>query len=221
MKMLAVSILCLASVALADDFKTIDGKEYKNVTGSRAEPDGIVLITKSGISKVYFTELPKEVQDRFHYDAQKAAEFSSQTIEKNRLFLQQREEEEQKRAEERKKYWSEHPMLSITNGRPTLSDAATDQRQPINKSVLIGRIHHVEDGIPLRLTSAAVVGQDRLAPDVEVFLSGSFPGFYDDDLVQTVAVQTGVRDSVPLSSRTTLRKNLRVFDVIQITKLPY
>jgi len=25
-----------------DDFKTIDGKEYKNVTVSRVEPDGIV-----------------------------------------------------------------------------------------------------------------------------------------------------------------------------------
>ncbi len=39
--MLAVSILCLASVALADDFKTIDGKEYKNAKVSRVEPDGL------------------------------------------------------------------------------------------------------------------------------------------------------------------------------------
>jgi hypothetical protein len=38
-----------------------------------------VLITKTGISKVYFAELPKEVQERFHYDPQKAAEFTSQT----------------------------------------------------------------------------------------------------------------------------------------------
>ncbi len=67
MKTLAVSILCLASVALAEDFKAIDGKEYKNVTVSRVEPDGIVLMSSSGISKVYFTELPKEVQERFHY----------------------------------------------------------------------------------------------------------------------------------------------------------
>jgi len=48
-----------ASLALADDFKTIGGKEYKNAKVSRVEPDGIVLVTKSGISKVYFTELPK------------------------------------------------------------------------------------------------------------------------------------------------------------------
>jgi hypothetical protein len=56
------------SLTLADDFKTVNGKEYKNVTVSRVEPDGIVLKTKSGISKLYFTELPKEVQERFHYN---------------------------------------------------------------------------------------------------------------------------------------------------------
>jgi hypothetical protein len=64
---LAILGAFLASNALADDFKTINGKEYKNATVSRVEPDGIVLKTKSGISKVYFTELPKDVQERFHY----------------------------------------------------------------------------------------------------------------------------------------------------------
>jgi hypothetical protein len=74
----AVVILALVLAALqfavADDFKTIDRKEYKNVTVSRVEPDGIVLKSKSGISKVYFVELPKEVQERFHYDPAKAAQ---------------------------------------------------------------------------------------------------------------------------------------------------
>src|SRR5438045_9485427 len=78
MKTLVLSILCLASVALADDFKTIDGKEDKNVKVKRVEPDGFVLSTNFGISKVYFTELPKEVQDRFHYDREKAAAYSTQ-----------------------------------------------------------------------------------------------------------------------------------------------
>ncbi len=73
MKTLALLILCVGSVALADDFKTIDGKEYKNVTVSHVEPDGITLTSGSGIWKVYFTELPKGVQERFHYDAAKAS----------------------------------------------------------------------------------------------------------------------------------------------------
>ena len=73
-----VLIVCVVSAALAEDFKTIQGKEYKNVTVSRIEPDGIVLRTKSGISKLYFVELPKEVQERFHYNAAIAAAYSAQ-----------------------------------------------------------------------------------------------------------------------------------------------
>jgi hypothetical protein len=71
---LAMLAVLSASLALAEDFKTIEGKEYKNVEVSRVEPDGIVLKTKSGISKVYFTELPKNVQERFHYNTEKAAQ---------------------------------------------------------------------------------------------------------------------------------------------------
>jgi len=78
MKIPTFLILCFASVVLADDFKAIDGKEYKNVTVSRIEPDGIVLKTKSGISKVYFVELPKEVQDRFRYNPAIASAYSAQ-----------------------------------------------------------------------------------------------------------------------------------------------
>jgi hypothetical protein len=47
MKVLTFLILCFASIALADDFKAIDGKEYKNVTVSRVEPDCIVLMSSS------------------------------------------------------------------------------------------------------------------------------------------------------------------------------
>jgi hypothetical protein len=77
---LAILAALSASIALADDFKTIGGKEYKNATVSRVEPDGIVLRTKSGISKLYFTELPKEVQERFHYNPANAA---AQSVEQN------------------------------------------------------------------------------------------------------------------------------------------
>jgi hypothetical protein len=72
MKVLPLFILCFTTVALADDFKTVQGKEYKNVTVTRVEPDGIVLRTKSGISKVYFVELSNGVQQRFRYNAANA-----------------------------------------------------------------------------------------------------------------------------------------------------
>ena len=75
--LVTLAALC-SSLALADDFKTINGKEYKDATVSRVEPDGIVLKTKSGISKVYFVELSKEVQERFHYNPANAATQSAQ-----------------------------------------------------------------------------------------------------------------------------------------------
>ena len=64
------TILILATLfvspSLAEDFKTVSGKIYKDSTISRVEADGIVLRTKTGITKVYFAELPKDVQERFH-----------------------------------------------------------------------------------------------------------------------------------------------------------
>jgi hypothetical protein len=75
---LVVLAALYSSLALADDFKTIGGKDYKNATVSRVEPDGIVLKSKSGISKVYFVELPKEIQERFHYNPNGAADLMAQ-----------------------------------------------------------------------------------------------------------------------------------------------
>ena len=56
-----------ASLAFSEDFKTTTGKVYKNATVSRVEGDGIVLKTEKGIVKVYFTELPQDVQEQFHW----------------------------------------------------------------------------------------------------------------------------------------------------------
>jgi thiol-disulfide isomerase/thioredoxin len=78
MKVVGFFLLCFTTVTFADDFKLVSGKEYKNVTVSRVEPDGIVLKSKSGISKIYFLELPKDVQDRFHYNATIASAYSAQ-----------------------------------------------------------------------------------------------------------------------------------------------
>jgi hypothetical protein len=70
---LAVLATLSASLAVAEDFKTINGKEYKDATIIRVESNGIVLKTKTGISKVYFIELPNDVQERFHPSPAKTA----------------------------------------------------------------------------------------------------------------------------------------------------
>jgi hypothetical protein len=64
---LAIVAVLSTSLAMAEDFKTFDGKEYKNAIVIRVEPDGIVIRTKVGIAKIYFFELPKDVQEQFRY----------------------------------------------------------------------------------------------------------------------------------------------------------
>jgi hypothetical protein len=88
---LAIIAVLSVSVALADDFKTMDGKEYKNATITCVEPDGIVVKTKSGISKLYFAELPQDVQQRFHYNPQTATAYSAQQAVQYELYQKQQE----------------------------------------------------------------------------------------------------------------------------------
>jgi hypothetical protein len=104
---LAILVALSASIALADDFKTIDGKEYKNATVRRVETDGIVVKTNRGISKLYFTELPKDLQERFHYDPEKAAAAHAAEVATIQQANQQTEEltkhQQRQRAEEQSK----------------------------------------------------------------------------------------------------------------------
>jgi hypothetical protein len=70
-------IACFASVALADDFKTLNGKEYKDATVTRVEPDGITVKFSGGLVKIPFTELPKDLQDKYHYNPKAAQKFAA------------------------------------------------------------------------------------------------------------------------------------------------
>ncbi len=71
----AIFALLAVSSAFADDFKLTTGAEYKNVKISRVEPDGIVIATDYGVVKLFFEELPKEVQEKYHYDPKAAEAF--------------------------------------------------------------------------------------------------------------------------------------------------
>jgi hypothetical protein len=98
-KVLTFLILLFTAAAFSDDFKTLNGKEYKDATVSRVEPDGIVVKTKSGMSKVYFAELPKEVQERFHYDPEKARAYSAEQAANYAAYQHQQAEAQYQREE--------------------------------------------------------------------------------------------------------------------------
>ena len=93
-KVLTFLLLSFTLAAVAEDFKTLNGKEYKDAIVSRVEPDGIVVKTKSGTSKLYFPELPKEIQERFHYDSQKATAYSAEQAASYTAYQKQQEQTE-------------------------------------------------------------------------------------------------------------------------------
>jgi chromosome segregation ATPase len=98
-KVLTFLILLFTAAALSDDFRTLSGKEFKDATITRVETDGIVVKTKSGMSKVYFAELPKEVQERFHYDPQKASAYSAEQAANYAAYQHQQAEAQRQREE--------------------------------------------------------------------------------------------------------------------------
>jgi hypothetical protein len=126
---LAIIAMLSAAIALADDFKTLDGKEYKNATVNRVEPDGIVLKTKSGITKIYFTELPKDVQERFHYDPANAASAQAAQVATVQQTNQQIEEANKQREKEK--------QVALESSRRATEEAAKAQNttiEPGNKT---------------------------------------------------------------------------------------
>jgi len=137
MKILTFSMVCFASVIRADDFKTIDGKEYKNVTVRRVEPDGIVLITSAGISKVYFTELPKDVQVRFGYDPQRATAYSGEQTANYAAYQKQQQEAQRQREDARAKNNAILVQQEAANNRiQALQDHYAALQQDENASLL-------------------------------------------------------------------------------------
>jgi hypothetical protein len=106
---LAIIAALSASILTAEDFKTINGKEYKNATVTRVEADGIIVRTARGISKIYFVELPKDVADKWLAPilaAERAAEekrIKEQQATEEKRIKEQQAAEEKRAAAERKR----------------------------------------------------------------------------------------------------------------------
>jgi hypothetical protein len=141
----AMTILAvlLASIALAEDFKTINGKEYKNVEVGRVEPDGLVLWSKSGILKVYFSELPKEVVDKWlppEVKERVAAEEKRIAAEKaaEEKRIQEQKAAERERAEKEKN--AEADLKRVIDQFQAAEQRASQAYQNAPKGTLVGQV---------------------------------------------------------------------------------
>ncbi|MEA3186273.1 MAG: hypothetical protein QOD99_103 [Chthoniobacter sp.] len=79
-------LLATSCLALAEEITTIDGRRtFDDSTVSRTEPDGLVITTSDGIVKVPFSNLSKEVQRRYHFDAAVAEQFKKRLTSRRAL----------------------------------------------------------------------------------------------------------------------------------------
>ena len=120
-RMVLVAFLLLAVPLQAEDFKLTTGAEYKNVKVSRVEPDGIVIATDYGVVKLFFAELPKEVQEKYHYDP-KAAEAFRFRLDAARDAAKDEVEAAKQRETER------NAQSTSTSGAPDLPSETTNSR---------------------------------------------------------------------------------------------
>ena len=140
-KVLTFLILCFTSAVFAEDFKTVNGKEYKDATVTRVEPDGIVVKTNSGVTKLYFSELPKDVQEHFHYDPTKAASYSAEQAANYAAYQKQEEEtrRQQQDADTKSKAASAEQQAATNRTQALLGRYAELQKQEDDLLLQIGQ----------------------------------------------------------------------------------
>src|SRR5262245_4450391 len=147
-KVLTFLIVSLTSAAFAEDFKTASGKEFKDATVTRVEPDGIVVKTNSGVTKIYFTELSKEIQDQFHYDPAKAASYSAEQTANYTAYRKQQEETQRQ----------QQVVDAKTNAALAAQQAATNHTQALQARYAV--LQKQEDDLLLQIGEAKKPGPE-------------------------------------------------------------
>ncbi|RYD67714.1 MAG: hypothetical protein EOP83_02250 [Verrucomicrobiaceae bacterium] len=83
--MLLFPILLAAQDEKLDQLVTVDGKSYQAVTVRKVEPDGLSILHEAGTAKIPFEKLSTDLQVKYGYDKEAAAEHRKQLAEVQRL----------------------------------------------------------------------------------------------------------------------------------------
>lgn len=120
-----VAILCATQI-YADDITTLDGKSYQNVTVSRVEPDGLVLVTSDGIEKLPFTNLSEEVRKKYGYNPKQAAQYQQSVYQANLRAAEAKAAtlEAAKKQADKNAYIKEHTATVVVSIREVRKDGA-------------------------------------------------------------------------------------------------
>jgi hypothetical protein len=196
----AVLMLATTRALLCDDFKTVDGKEYKNVTVSRTEPDGIIVTSNSGIIKLYFSELPPDVRTKYNYNPKKARDFAAadarqqqliyEQAQRDRAAIAQRQAAAARAAEQNKQTTTSKDVPHENVPRGT----ALEQRPSGQEYFLQGRVVQVVEGkgILLSTVKSTAFGIPEPPDHSLVFVAGTFNPTLDyEDVLAMNATEAG------------------------------
>jgi hypothetical protein len=89
MKTILALLLAACGIAQAQinfTFTNLEGRVYSNTTVTSTNAESIVVSWDTGLSRIYFTNLPESVQKRFHYDSANAAAFTAEKEAHNKLL---------------------------------------------------------------------------------------------------------------------------------------
>lgn len=82
----------LLDESFAEDLALPNGKVYTGYRITRAEPDGLTIMHSAGITKVFFWELPKELQERYRYNPETARDYRQASQQQQSSILQRQQD---------------------------------------------------------------------------------------------------------------------------------
>jgi len=136
-------VLLAAEEDKMDQLVTVDGKTYDAVTIRKVEPDGLSILHAAGTAKVPFEKLSADLQTKYGYNKEAAAEHRKQLAEVQR----QQDEAERKASAKRKKAAAEQAATEVDKEfADKVQKAAKMLRVEAIQNASVGLIGDVEEG---------------------------------------------------------------------------
>lgn len=203
---LALTCSC-CGLAIAEELTLLNGKSYSDFQVTRKELDGITIKHSAGITKIYFWELPSEIQSKYGYEPSKAHEYNRNAQAKQAMLW-----EKQKEAAERRQLEADYEKAH-KDVMETIKASATEM-VGIVRGIIPDGAFIFEAKVPYRYKEEVVtpgytplpsnrkyVTKTKYIPVVDkyqpIFIIGAGQGFTDGDRWKSVVYAAGIYKNPP------------------------
>jgi hypothetical protein len=119
-----------ATTIFAEDWTTTDGKKYISVTVIKVEADSVTILDSDGGARVPLATLPPDLQKKFNYDPQKAAD-AAKARDQELIASQQALHAEARKAQQLKKDEAANAQSPTPPETKPLADQISDLQTQI------------------------------------------------------------------------------------------